>query len=404
MTDLNFHAIGDDNESISELTRIVKEFQEASNVNVNVSRLPWDRAWKTLLSFAIEGKGGDVAQVGSTWTPTLAALDSLRPFTQAEADAMGGAQSFVPAAWETVRVEGRKEVWAIPWSVYTFVVFYRRDLLLKAGVDETVAFSTPEAMRETLAALHKAGIAPWAISTKPRYLDLPHIASSWVRAYGGDFVSPDGKRAVFNLPSARRGLVEFLKLYRFMPASLRGLDYDACLAEFFQKGNTAVLIAGAESYSDALNTNTLSEKVRGVVGVAPVPGVSWIGGDHLVVWKTVRTDSRKERGAAELINWMMTVKNQARLQRENTILPARLDAYPELEFQPKEMKSVLETILQNARPHPPLRLWRRVESMLTDMLYELGRNVLNYPNQAVAEIIEARLEDEEKRFSLILGG
>jgi ABC-type glycerol-3-phosphate transport system substrate-binding protein len=316
---------------------------------------------------------------------------------------MGGAGTFVPAAWETVRIEKGTEVWAIPWSVYTFVVFYRRDLLERAGVDERVAFSSPEAMHETFAALKKAGIIPWATSTKPRYLDLPHIASSWARAHGGDFISPDGKQVVFNTPSTRKGLVKFFELYRFMPAQLRGLEYDACLAEFFQKGNTAVLIAGAESYSDALTTNALSDEVRGVVGVAPVPGVSWIGGDHLVVWKTVRADGWKERGAVELIRWLTTTENQARLQRETTILPARLDAYPELDFQPDGMKPALEKILQTARPHPSIRLWRRVESMLTDLLYEIGRNVLNFPNQPVAEIVESKLADEEKRFALILG-
>ncbi len=404
MTELNLSAIGDIAEDIEEIVHLVKEFQTASNVKVNVTRLPWERAWQTLLMTAMEGKGGDVSQVGSTWAPTLAALDSLRWFSETEIRTLGGPLAFVPAAWQTVRVEGRGEVWAIPWSVYTFVIFYRRDLLKKAGVDEAAAFATPASMRETFQALQSAGITPWAIPTTAHYLDLPHIASSWVRAYGGDFISADGKRVIFNSPHARQGLVEFFSLYRFLPARFRGLTYEACLDEFFGKGNTAAMIAGAESYSDALEEDGIPEEFRDQIGVAAIPGVPWIGGDHLVAWKTVRTDPDKERAAVALIESLASVENQTRLYRENAILPARLDAYADLDFQPEGMRLVLEKILQEGRPHPPARLWRRIESMLVDMLFDIARSVMDFQKQQPAEIVEAKLTDYERRLSLVLGG
>ncbi|MBI5294656.1 MAG: extracellular solute-binding protein [Chloroflexi bacterium] len=404
MNELNFSAIGDSAGDIEEIGRLVKEFQAANDLKVNIMRLPWDRAWQALLMTAMEGKGGDVSQVGSTWAPTLAALDSLRWFSEAEVRELGGPLVFAPAVWQTVRVEGVGKVWAIPWSVYTFVIFYRRDLLQKAGVDETTAFATPESMLETFQALQGAGITPWTVPTALHYFDLPHIASSWVRAYGGDFISADGRQVIFNSPHARQGLVEFFSLYRFLPKQLRGLSYEACLDEFFCKGNTAVMIAGVESYSDALANNVLTEELRDQIGVACVPGVPWIGGDHLVAWRSVRTDPEKERAALALIKSLASAENQIRLHRETTILPARLDAYPDLEFRPDEMRPVLERILQVARPHPPTRLWRRIESMLVDMLFDIGRSVMDFQKQEPAEIVEAKLADYERRFSLVLGG
>jgi ABC-type glycerol-3-phosphate transport system substrate-binding protein len=317
---------------------------------------------------------------------------------------MGGPLVFVPAAWQTVRIEGRGEIWAIPWSVYTFVIFYRRDLLQRAGVEEGIAFSTPETMRETLRALQNADIHAWTIPTTANYLDLPHIASSWVRAYGGDFFGPDGKSPYFNTPHARKGLLDFFELFRFIPTDLQQQDYEACLDEFFRKEKTAVVIAGMEAYSDALQSNTLSERVRDHIGVASVPGASWIGGDHLIIWKTVRFDPSKENAALDLIRSLTSVENQIRLARETTILPARLDAYTELEFQPEGMRPMLEKILQTARPHPPARLWRRIESMLADMLSDIARSVMNLRNQSVAEIVEPKLAEYEKRFSLLLSG
>jgi len=403
MADLNFSAIGDTSGDIEELTRLVKEFQNELGARVNIARYSWERAWQTLLMIAMEGKGGDASQVGSTWAPTLAALDSLRSFSEMEVRSFGGPLIFVPAAWQTVSIEGRSEVWAIPWSVYTFVIYYRRDLLQKAGIDEAAAFATTETMRETFKTLQEAGIIPWTIPLDAHYLDLPHIASAWARSNGGDFIAPDGSRAVFNTPHARSGLVDFFALYRFIPPQLRNLDYEGCLNEFFQNGKTAVLIGGAEAYTDASLINAISEKVRDRVGVASVPGTPWIGGDHLVVWKTVRADHEKEKAAVGLIRSLTSVENQIRIHRETRILPARLDAYPDLEFQPDGMRSVLERVLQIARPHPPARLWRRIESMLVDMLGDIAHSVLENRTQSVEEIVAAKLADYENRFTLILG-
>jgi multiple sugar transport system substrate-binding protein len=404
MIELRFSVIGDDSEDTVEIERLLKEFQDVADINIKITRLPWVGAWQTLLRIAIEGKGEDISQVGSSWAPTLAALDSLRPFSESEVRSLGGPLVFVPAAWNTVRLEGKGEVWAMPWSVYTFVLFYRRDLLQKAGIDEATAFSTPVTMLKTFKALQNVGITPWTIPTEADYLDLPHIASSWARAYGGDFINPDGRRPIFNTPDSRKGLVEFFELYRFIPDHLRGMNYDACLKEFFHKGSSAVLIAGAESYSDMFATNTMDVDLREVIGVAPVPGISWIGGDHIVIWKTIRADPMKERSAVDLIRSLTSVENQVRLSRETTILPVRLDAYPQLEFQPAEMRVTLEKIMQEARPHPPMRLWRRIESMLVDMLGDIANSVLQFSEQEAAEIIETKLADYEKRFSLILGG
>lgn len=402
MIELNFSAMGDTSEEIEEIIRFLKEFDEKSDTKTRVRRLAWKDAWQRLLTVAIEGKGEDVSQVGSTWAPTLAALDSLRPLSESEVRSLGGPLIFVPAAWQTVQLEGRGDVWAIPWSVYTFVIFYRRDLLQRAGVEEHTAFTTPEAMRETFSALQRAGIAPWIIPTNQSYLDLPHIASSWVRAYGGDFFGPVGRSVEFNTPHARKGMVDFFELYRYIPANLRGLDYDACLEEFFKNGKTALVIAGPEAYSDALIESRLPESQRDLIGVAALPGMPWIGGDHLVVWKTVRFDPQKEKAALELIRFLISVENQIRLSREARILPSRLDAYAELEFQPEGMRPVLEKILQTAHPHPPARLWRRTESMLVDMLYEIARDVMDSPRSNVTEIVERQAADYEQRFSLFL--
>ncbi len=83
----------------------------------------------------------------------------------------------------------------------------------------------------------------------------------------------------------------------------------------------------------------------------------------------------------DLISSLTSVENQVRIQRETTILPARLDAYSQLEFQPEGMRAILENILQTARPHPTVRLWHRIESMLVEMFGNIANTVLRFPDQ-----------------------
>lgn len=42
--------------------------------------------------------------------------------------------------------------------------------------------------------------------------------------------------------------------------------------------------------------------------------------------------------------------------------------------------------------------------MLTDMLHDIASSVMDSPNQEETEIVEAKLTDDEKHFSLFLGG
>src|ERR1041385_6372564 len=153
MTELNFLTIADALEDLHPLQSILRPFERDHAAQIRIKRIGWDRAWQALLMDAVEGKGPHVSQIGSTWGATMAMFDTVRVFSSEEVDRMGGSGQFLPAAWETVRLTARPEVWAIPWTAYTFVLFYRKDLLERAGVDARLAFSSPEAMSESFAKL-----------------------------------------------------------------------------------------------------------------------------------------------------------------------------------------------------------------------------------------------------------
>src|SRR5512141_2963274 len=130
--DLNFLTIADAPEDLHPLRGLLASFEREKQIQISLRRLGWERAWQALLMDAVEGKGPHVSQIGSTWVATMAMLDALRPFNEEEVSAMGGAARFLPSAWDSVKFANRPEVWAVPWSIYTFVLYYRPDLLVKA--------------------------------------------------------------------------------------------------------------------------------------------------------------------------------------------------------------------------------------------------------------------------------
>jgi len=346
----------------------------------------------------LEGKGPHVSQIGSTWGATMAMMDALRTFTEDEVTAMGGEHGFIPSAWRTAKFAPRPEVWAIPWTIYTFVLFYRRDLLERAGVNPGTDLASPQAMRESFERLSRKKISPWAFPTLHPYADLVHIASSWARAGGGDFLREDGREPLFAHPEARTGLMDFFELYKYVPSSLRGITVEAC-TQAFARGDVAMLVGGVEVADDLLTSPSASQQIRENLAMTTLPGVPWVGGDHLVVWKNVRADTRIEKGALDLVRYLSSLETQLQYFKLGDLLPARLDAYSEIEFSLDTTAATIQKILKTGRPHPPVRLWRRIEAFLDEMLLDIGNTVLGQPTQPASATAERMLIEYEEKLS-----
>jgi len=401
--ELNFLTIADVAEDLQPLRAVLASFERDTHIQLSLRRVSWERAWQTLVLDAMEGKGPHVSQIGSTWGATMAMLDALRVFSSDDVSSVGGAQSFLPSTWETVKLANRPQVWAVPWSIYTFVLYYRKDILDKAGLDADKAFATPEAMYETFTQLSNAGVVPWAFPTLQPYADLVHIASSWARANAGDFMGADGREPLFAKSEASAGLINFFQLFPFIPPSLRGLSVEAC-TQAFARGDTAVLVGGVEVGSDLLESPYASQEMRDNFAVTTLPGVPWIGGDHLVIWKNVLSDPEHEKAALDLVRFLSTKETQVKFFEAENVLPARVDAYDELTFPLETTAAAVQKILKTGRPHPPLRLWRRIEAFLDEMLLDIGSSVLRQPAVAVSEITERMLAEYEYKLAAVLKG
>jgi multiple sugar transport system substrate-binding protein len=130
---LRFWGFGREGEVIQEL---IPEFERRNpGIRVQVQQIPWTAAHEKLLTAFVGEATPDLAQLGNTWVPEFAALGALEPLTDwEERSSIIDSSHYFSGIWDTNLI--RDTLFGIPWYVDTRVLFYRKDLLARAGYRE----------------------------------------------------------------------------------------------------------------------------------------------------------------------------------------------------------------------------------------------------------------------------
>jgi multiple sugar transport system substrate-binding protein len=374
------------------LARALHEFEARAGVRLRLHSVNWAEAWSELVKIAIYRSGPDVSEVGSTWVSDLHRMDAIQTLTRGEIAALGAESTFLPASWESCLDISTGEVCAIPWLVDTRLLYYRRDLLQQAGVDETGAFATPEAMRRTLEALQQHGVeSPWVISTKKTHITL-HILASNVWSRGGDFLSRDGKRVLFLSPEAMAGFAQYFELARFLSPAARNLE-EVRAEQMYVEGRAAVTVSGPWLMRDW----ALSPEVRANTGIIFPPGVPFVGGSNLVLWN-------RTSGAFDLARFLSSKEFQSAYLQNARLLPCRTDVLAAPPFSTDSQLLYIGQGLQRGRSFKQLPLWGLVEDRLTGALSMIWQQVLQAPEADPRPILERTLGAIAHPLEMILEG
>ena len=104
---------------------------------MRVQQLPWTAAHEKLLTAFAGDALPDLCQLGNTWLPEFTALGALEPL-DARVGGVGIARDdYFAGIWDTNDARRRRSLFGLPWYVDTRLLFYRSDLLARAG------FATP---------------------------------------------------------------------------------------------------------------------------------------------------------------------------------------------------------------------------------------------------------------------
>ncbi|MFL7794491.1 MAG: extracellular solute-binding protein [Anaerolineae bacterium] len=365
-----------------------------------VEEMTWDGGWERLSKIAAHRFGPDVSQIGTTWLDSLVAAGAVRSFTDEQVEELGGASLFFPASWQMASLASwQSEVWSIPWLADVRVIFYWRDMLEQAGIDERTAFQTPNRVGETMERLKASEIdAQWGIWGDRKNVMLQNVAS-WVWSAGGDIISADGKQILFDQPEAMQGFLTYFRLPRYMPPDLDYVPDGSQILDLFTSRRLAVIM-GACSWLDGIS-NAFSETpdMMDKVGLALPPGPAFVGGSNLIVWQ----HTQRVQEAVEMVRFLISKQTQLDFCWAGGFLPARLDVLSEPPYATDVHYQVIVEALKTGRAFPMIPRWGDVEEDLGRGLVWLWNTLLANPSMDSDALVRPYIETTARRLAIKLG-
>jgi len=387
MSPLGFSVIGVGNDAL------LTELTARSKLECRMSVMTWDRAWEEIARVAIYRTGPDVSQVPATWVGSFVSMDAVRPFSEQEADAIGGSAAFLPSAWRAGLVGQEEQVWAIPWLADVRVIYYWRDLLERAGVDEGAAFQTPERLEDTLERLRAGGeVAPWVVPTHSTLITFQNVAS-WVWRGGAEFIGADGKEVLFAQPEVLAEIGAYFSLYRYFPEDAGPLDHYKARSMFLER-QAAVTMGPSGWIAEARRLGVADD-----IGTALPPGPPFVGGSDLAIWH----HTPHGRDAVELVRFLTSKEIQVEYCSRTGHLPVRLEAMDEQPFSTDpHYRVMMQALKAGRRAHPSILRWGLVEDKLSDAFIRIWDGIQADPDRDLDALIALHLERLASRVKMVL--
>ncbi|MFN8413856.1 MAG: extracellular solute-binding protein [Anaerolineales bacterium] len=381
MTQIEFSIIPDTQDEFNVISDQLKQFQAETGIEVHTKRMSWGMAWPELMSFATQGRGSDISHIGSTWVSSLVVMNSLAPIPTEVVEQVGRMRSYLPAAWQSVKVDNSEQIWSIPLSIYTYVFAYRRDKLAELGLDETTAFSTPEEISNTVNKLYtlKEFATPWITPIAPSpFNDLIHLAASWIWSKGGEFMDQTGRRVKFHELEALQGLKEYFHIFRLNSYQQDYLGTDATI-ESLLKGEAAAVITDLRGFVREMK-GPYSKELKDKIGIATTTNTPWCGGSNLVIWRHTKGYPEKLKAAYQLTEFLTSKRAMLDIGQKISKLPARADALDALFPSDNFVSPIVQKLNEHGKSYRSTSAWHRVE-------YQIGVELGNllYKNSKMNE-------------------
>lgn len=395
MTELVFSVFDHGTLARERMQELLQEFERQEGIRVRLEVISWDVGWPRLVEFALYHHGPDVSEVGNTWIMDLVHMNALDPFTREEITSITEGVRFFEPSWNSCVTSegGTRSVWAIPWSGDVRVVYYRRDLLKNAGVDENGAFATPMAFEQTLKRLKENGVTtPIAMQTLRSRISV-HNMAAWVWGAGGDFISEDSKRILFHQGVSLEAIKSYFRLVRYLGPEPLHTDAETDRAFWLGEANAAVLLSGYW----VIQVADMPDHVRKNIGLTQLPGMSFVGGHNLVVWK----HSRQRMAAIRLIKFLNSQEAEQGVYPHYG-LPIRENGWTQPPFNTSEF-AIFRASLNSGRSFPNSPLWALVEKRLADLMPDLWAQVIENPEDSDS-IVETQLTNVARRLEMAISG
>ena len=357
-TELRFWAIGSEIEKIGDL---LAEFErENPDIDLRVQQIPWLAAHEKLLTAFAGDATPDVCQLGNTWIPEFAALDALEPLDERiSASKFVKSADYFPGLWQTNQVDGR--TYGIPWYADTRLLFYRKDLLKRAGWDEP-----PKTWDEWLAAMRdvKGKVNPDGYAILMPTNEWEHLTILGLQT-GTEMLRDDGRYGNFKSPEFRRALEFYGQLFAEGLAPPVMNTQISNYWEEFGRGYFAMYITGPWNIGEF--RRRLPAELQDDWATAPLPrpagseaSISQAGGSGLVVFR----QSENKDAAWRLVEFLSRPESLVEFYKLTGNLPPRESAWKLGRLEDDPPVRAFHTQLQHVRPLPRVPEWEQITTQI----------------------------------------
>jgi multiple sugar transport system substrate-binding protein len=349
---VRFWAVGREGEVASEL---IQEFVAAHpEIEVEVQKLPFTAAHEKLLTAYAGDTLPDLCQLGNTWVPEFAALNALEPLDAlVKASSAVDASDYFPDILQSNRVDDT--LFGVPWYVDTRLLYYRRDLLQKAGFDHPpTSWSEWENMLRAIK--EQAGKSKYSVllplnEFEPLLVLALQQPSEVLRDSGrwGNFRSDDFKTVL----SFYRNIFE----HEWAPRATN--TQISNVWDEFGKGYFSFYISGPWNIAEFKQRMPASLKDAWMTAPMPGPhgpGVSSAGGSSLVVF-----NSSKAKDAAWLLaQYLSMPQTQSRFYDLTGNMPPRRSTWNIPALAQSPYARAFHEQLDRVRSPPKVPEWERI--------------------------------------------
>ena len=320
----------------------------------------------------------DVIDMDVIWTAEFASNGWIIPLPQSQFP-LG---DFLKPAVDTARYQGR--LYAVPDYSNADLLYYRKDILAKAGKQPPKTWAQLQQLARTVAPEY--GLYGYAGTFAP-YEGLTVNFATAVQSAGGSILSPEGTRVTVNSAKALQGLEFLVNGFRQGWIPRAALSYEEESAQnAFASGKFLFLDNWPDVYA-ALSAPGPQNKVYGKFGIAALPGPdgtgsSSLGGANLAI----SAYSQHQRTALDFIKYMTNLDNERQMLEKGSFPPVWTRLYTDKSLiRSYPYLPVLEQAINSARPRPAITNYDQASLAISSTVYE-ALTQQKQPQQALTEM------------------
>jgi multiple sugar transport system substrate-binding protein len=348
---LRMWAMGREGEVVGEL---VRDFErEHPDIHVQVQQIPWTAAHEKLLTAHVGGSLPDVGQLGNSWISEFGTLKALVPLEPWLARGELSRDAYFGGIWDTNVLDG--VTYGVPWYVDTRLLFYRKDMLARAGYS-----SMPtdwEGWKKCLRAIKaRGGQHHYGIFLPTNEWMSPVVLGLQA---GSPLLADGGTRGVFREPEYRRAFEFYVSMFREGLAPAIGFNEIANKYQELERGTFAMMVTGPwelGEFTRRLPDSLQSQWSTAVMPGPDGPGVSFAGGSSLVMFH----GTKHPEAAWELVKYLSRPEQQVRFWRLTGDLPARREAWADTALTADPRTRAFGDQLTRTKPCPMVPEWEEI--------------------------------------------